>query len=169
VLAAAGVAVRWHFVGRLQRNKCRSVVGYADVVQSVDSVRLAAALAAAAHRFRDRPMEVLVQVSLDGDPARGGAGADGADPDRELSRVADAVAGAAPLRLAGLMAVAPLGWEPEAAFARLAVVGERLRAGHPAATVVSAGMSSDLEVAVRYGATHVRIGSALLSNRPTLR
>src|SRR5690606_10150062 len=67
-VAAAGVGVRWHFVGRLQRNKCRSVVRYADVVHSVDSVRLAGALGAAAGELRDRPLDVLVQVSLDGDP-----------------------------------------------------------------------------------------------------
>ena len=73
-VAAAGVAVRWHFVGQLQRNKCRSVVGYADVVQSVDSVRLAdGAGDRGRSRTRAGPLDVLVQVSLDGDPPRGGA------------------------------------------------------------------------------------------------
>ncbi len=73
-VAAKGVTVRWHFVGRLQRNKCRSVARYAGMVHSVDSVRLAQALGAAARRERDdRPIDVLVQVSLDGDASRGGA------------------------------------------------------------------------------------------------
>jgi uncharacterized pyridoxal phosphate-containing UPF0001 family protein len=72
-VAAKGVAIRWHFVGQLQRNKSRSVARYADMVHSVDSVRLAQALGAAARRERDRPIDVLVQVSLDGDATRGGA------------------------------------------------------------------------------------------------
>ncbi|MFE9205990.1 YggS family pyridoxal phosphate-dependent enzyme [Micromonospora sp. NPDC007230] len=168
-VAAAGVTPRWHFIGQLQRNKCRSVARYADVVQSVDSVRLAAALDAAAAAGRDRPLDVLVQVSIDGDPARGGALPDSADPDRGLGPVAEAVAGAGALRLSGLMAVAPLGWEPERAFARLAEVAQRFRVRHPAATALSAGMSGDLETAIGYGATHVRVGSALLGMRPTLR
>ncbi|MGW0432621.1 YggS family pyridoxal phosphate-dependent enzyme [Micromonospora sp. NPDC003197] len=168
-VAAAGVDVRWHFVGQLQRNKCRSVVGYADVVHSVDSVRLATALAAAAERGRDRVLDVLVQVSVDGDPARGGAVAGSTDPDRSLDRVAAEVAASSALRLAGVMAVAPLGWEPERAFARLAGIAAGLRAAHPGATAISAGMSGDLEAAIEYGATHVRIGSALLGMRPTLR
>lgn len=168
-VAAAGVTPRWHFIGQLQRNKCRSVVRYADVVQSVDSVRLATALDVAAAAARDRPLEVLVQVSIDGEPARGGALPDSADPDRGLGPVAAAVAGADALRLAGLMAVAPLGWEPERAFARLAEVREWFRGRHPEATALSAGMSGDLEIAIGYGATHVRVGSALLGMRPTLR
>ncbi|MFD6637949.1 YggS family pyridoxal phosphate-dependent enzyme [Micromonospora chalcea] len=168
-VAGAGEAPRWHFIGQLQRNKARSVVRYADVVQSVDSVRLAAALDAAAGAGRDRPLDVLVQVSIDGDPARGGALPGDADPQRGLDPVAAAVAGADALRLAGLMAVAPLGWEPDRAFARLAEVAARLRADHPGATVLSAGMSGDLESAIGHGATHVRVGSALLGMRPALR
>ncbi|MFF0655411.1 YggS family pyridoxal phosphate-dependent enzyme [Micromonospora tulbaghiae] len=168
-VADAGAAPRWHFIGQLQRNKARSVVRYADVVQSVDTVRLAAALDAAAGAVRDRPLDVLVQVSIDGDPARGGALPGAADPQRGLDPVAAAVAGADGLRLAGLMAVAPLGWEPDRAFARLAEVAAALRADHPGATVLSAGMSGDLESAIGHGATHVRVGSALLGMRPALR
>ncbi|WBB67278.1 YggS family pyridoxal phosphate-dependent enzyme [Micromonospora sp. WMMD812] len=167
-VAAAGATPRWHFIGRLQRNKARSVVRYADVVQSVDSVRLARALDTAA-AGRDRPLTALVQVSIDGDPVRGGAVPDSSDPDSGLGAVAEAVAAAPALRLAGLMAVAPLGWEPERAFARLAEVAEGFRTVHPGATTLSAGMSGDLEIAIRYGATHVRVGSALLGMRPTLR
>ncbi|TDC33923.1 YggS family pyridoxal phosphate-dependent enzyme [Micromonospora sp. 15K316] len=167
-VSAAGATPRWHFIGRLQRNKARSVVRYADAVHSVDSVRLARALDVAA-AGRDRPLTALVQVSVDGDPARGGALPDSADPDVGLGAVAEALAAAPALRLAGLMAVAPLGWEPERAFARLAEVAEWMRTLHPEATALSAGMSGDLEIAIRYGATHVRVGSALLGMRPTLR
>ncbi|MGC5018098.1 YggS family pyridoxal phosphate-dependent enzyme [Micromonospora sp. DT47] len=167
-VTAAGVTARWHFIGQLQRNKARSVVRYADVVHSVDSVRLARALDAAA-AGRDRPLDALVQVSIDGDPARGGALPDSADPDRGLGPVAEALAGAGAVRLGGLMAVAPLGWEPERAFARLAEVARGFREWHPEAIALSAGMSGDLEQAIAYGATHVRVGSALLGMRPTLR
>ncbi|MEV0719943.1 YggS family pyridoxal phosphate-dependent enzyme [Asanoa sp. NPDC050611] len=162
--AAIGGRVRWHFVGQLQRNKAKSVSAYADVVQSVDSVRLAAALdrGAAGH---GRVVDVLIQVSLDGDPERGGALPDSADPDRGLGQAASAVADAEALRLAGLMAVAPLGAPPDAAFARLAEIAAAFHVDHPTALVLSAGMSDDLESAVSHGATHVRVGSALLGKR----
>ncbi|MEV4416786.1 YggS family pyridoxal phosphate-dependent enzyme, partial [Catellatospora sp. NPDC049609] len=92
--AAAGVDLRWHFIGQLQRNKARSVASYAAMVHSVDSVRLASALDAAAGRARDEgrpgPLDALVQISVDGDPQRGGALAAGDDPDRALLRVAAA-------------------------------------------------------------------------------
>ncbi|MFI5492048.1 YggS family pyridoxal phosphate enzyme [Actinoplanes sp. NPDC051859] len=180
-VAEAGASVRWHFVGQLQRNKANSVARYADVVESVGSLRLASALDAAAARHRDRPLDVLIQVSIDGDEARGGAvltGVAGAaapgaaapvDPERDLLRIADQVASAEMLRLRGLMAVAPLGWEPARAFEALAATVARLRAEHPEATVLSAGMSGDLEEAVAHGATHVRIGTSLLGMRNLLR
>jgi uncharacterized pyridoxal phosphate-containing UPF0001 family protein len=177
--AAGSAAVRWHFIGQLQRNKAKSVVHYAHLVQTVDSGRLARALADASARLRDHPLDVLVQVSIDGDPARGGAvdpaaskGAAGTgpdvDPDQELDRVVAAVAERDTLALRGLMAVAPLGWEPARAFDVLGEIAGRFRAGHPDATVLSAGMSDDLEVAIASGATQVRVGSALLGNRPRL-
>jgi pyridoxal phosphate enzyme (YggS family) len=167
--AAVRAPVRWHFVGRLQRNKARSVVGYADVVESVDSVRLARALQVAAERHRDLPLDVLVQVSLDGDPARGGAVAGAAEPERDLWRVAGSVAAAGGLRLCGVMAVAPQNWDPDRAFEKLAGLAGALARRHPGATVISAGMSGDLEQAVAHGATHVRIGTSLLGMRKTLR
>lgn len=159
---APDASVRWHFVGRLQRNKCRSVVRYAESVHSVDSVRLAETLGKAA-TGRDRPLDALVQVSLDGDPSRGGT------PVAEVPAVTEAIAAQPMLRLAGVMAVAPMSWRPDAAFARLAEVSEALQERHPQATAVSAGMSGDLVEALAHGATHLRIGSALLGNRAPLR
>ena len=160
VKAAAVPEARWHFVGRLQRNKCRSVASYAALVHSVDRTELVAALAAGARRAgRDAALDVLVQVSLDGDPSRGGA------LPADVSGLAAAVADAAGLRLAGVMAVAPEGAAPRPAFSRLAEVAAELVRDHPNATVVSAGMSGDLEDALQCGATHVRIGTALLGGR----
>lgn len=166
--AQVEAAVRWHFVGQLQRNKARSVAGYADVVESVDSMRLAAALDEAARR-RDAPLDVLVQVSIDGDPSRGGAAADHPDPEHDLWRVADVVAAADGLRLGGVMAIAPMDWDPDRAFATLRELAERMASAHPGATTISAGMSGDLEQAVKHGATHVRIGTSLLGMRNPLR
>lgn len=171
--ACADLDLRWHFVGQLQRNKARSVAAYADVIQSVDREALVAVLDRAAGEH-DRVLDVLVQVGLadvpDGSPP---AHRGGADP-REVLALAGLVAGSPHLRLAGLMAVAPLGpdgraVDPRPAFDRLAALASEVRAAHPSATVVSAGMSGDLEQAVAAGATHVRVGTAVLGGRPPLR
>jgi len=158
-------APRWHFVGGLQRNKVRAVLRWADRVDSVDSLRLAAALDAAAVRALDAgdrsgPLPVLVQYSVDGDPRRGGVPAAG------LAELAADIATRPGLRLAGLMSVAPLGADPEAVFADIAAAASRLRAAHPEADTLSAGMSGDLEVAVRHGSDEVRVGTALVGERP---
>lgn len=154
--------LRWHFIGQLQRNKARSVARYADVVHSVDRPALVQALDAGAHGA-GRRLDVLVQVNLD--PAAVGRG--GVE-DGDLPALADGVASATALTLRGLMAVAPLGADPLPAFERLAALAARVRRDHPGATWVSAGMSGDLEAAVRAGATHLRVGSAVLGSRPPL-
>lgn len=160
-----GSGVRWQLLGRLQRNKARSVARWADCVSSVDSARLVDALERAVGNATDAgerttPLDVLLQVSLDGDPARGGC------PSPELPALADRAAHASNLRLLGVLAVAPLGADPDAAFADLAAVHERLLADHPGARTRSAGMSGDLESAVAHGSTCVRVGTALLGTRP---
>ena len=162
---ASPLATAWptvHFVGQLQTKKASSVARYADVVHSLDRPKLAAALDHAAAR-EGRVLDVLVQVSLDGDVGRGGVTPDRAD------ELADAVADLAHLRLRGVMAVAPREADPLAAFATLATVADGIRSSHPGASWVSAGMSGDLEQAVAIGATHLRVGSAILGSRPPLR
>jgi pyridoxal phosphate enzyme (YggS family) len=160
----AGLGLRWHFIGQLQTNKASSVVEYADFVHSVDRVRLVAALSKGAVRY-DKELTCLVQVDLgnaepmDDDAARGGV------LPGDVPELADAIAAAPGLRLGGLMAVAPLGAEPGPAFERLHTLAMRLREAHPSATMISAGMSGDLGEAVAAGATHVRIGSAILGIR----
>ncbi|WP_036500369.1 YggS family pyridoxal phosphate-dependent enzyme [Nocardia aobensis] len=157
--------MRWHMIGRLQRNKAKSVVRWADTVHSVDSERLVRALDTATAAAREEgaradPLRVLLQVSLDRDPARGGVVPD------DLPMLADQVAKSENLQLAGLMAIPPLGAEPDAAFAELAGLHRALLAAHPGATELSAGMSGDLEVAIRHGSTCVRVGTALMGDRP---
>ncbi|GAA2984584.1 YggS family pyridoxal phosphate-dependent enzyme [Actinokineospora diospyrosa] len=159
-----GAAVRWHMVGRLQRNKARSVLRWATQIQSVDSDRLVDALAKAttaalAAGERTAPLEVLLQASVDGDPERGGCPLEG------LPALAERVIRSSDLRLRGIMAVAPLGMEPSAAFERLAGVAGSLRAEFPSAVELSCGMSNDLEQAIDYGSTCVRVGTALLGGR----
>ena len=158
-------ALRWHMVGRLQRNKCRSVVRWAAQVQSVDSARLVTALDRAVRSASDAgqrqdTLGVLVQASLDNDPARGGC------PLPQLEALADRVAASPQLRLEGVMGVAPLGVDPGPAFAQLGVAARWLRRSHPSAVELSAGMSGDLEQAIAHGSTCVRVGTALLGDRP---
>ena len=148
-----------HFIGQLQSNKATSVVRYADVVQSVDRAKLVGALDRACV-VAERQVEVLVQVGLDATGGRGGAAPE------DVPALADAIAAAKGLRLRGVMAVAPLATEPRAAFERLQSISERVRQDHPEATWVSAGMSGDLEAAIAAGATHLRVGSAILGSRP---
>ena len=157
------LSLRWHFIGGLQSNKAAAVGSYADVVESVDRAKLVTALDRGAHT-RSHQVDVLLQVSLD-PPGR--AGRAGADPE-DLDALAGAVATAGMLRLRGLMAVAPLDEDPDVAFARLSAIHRGFRAVHPDATWLSAGMSSDLEAAIRAGATHVRVGSAILGARPRI-
>jgi pyridoxal phosphate enzyme (YggS family) len=152
-------APRWHFVGQLQSRKCRSVASYANAVHSVDRAELAAKLNAGAVAAGRSGLEIFVQVSLDADPRRGGVVAEA------VPEVAAAVAAQPQLLLRGVMAVPPLEMDPDAGFARLAEVSQSLRAQYPDAVAISAGMSHDLEQAVKHGATHVRIGTALLGRR----
>ena len=159
----------WHFVGQLQTNKVRSVVGYADLVQSVDRARLVTALSKEAVR-QEREIGCLIQVALDADEGgRGERGGVGPDGNEELGEL---VARAPGLRWDGLMTVAPLtgpyAGRELAAFERLMDLSTDLRRAHPAANMVSAGMSADLEQAVTAGATHVRVGTAVLGVRPGL-
>jgi pyridoxal phosphate enzyme (YggS family) len=158
------LGLRWHFIGGLQSNKAVAVGSYADVVESVDRVKVVHALGRGAHQ-RSHEVDVLLQVTLD-QPGRDGRS--GADPG-ELEALADAVGATGMLRLRGLMAVAPLGEEPVAAFGRLIGVHARFVSARPEATWLSAGMSGDFEAAIGAGATHVRVGSAILGARPTFK
>jgi PLP dependent protein len=156
--ASMGLTLTWHFVGQLQTNKVASVVSYASVVHSVDRLHLVGVLGSRAQQA-GRAITGLVQVSLDGDPARGGASG------HQVAEVADAIAEQDSLILGGVMAVAPLGEPAGQAFRKLAEIAASVRSAHPGAVVISAGMSGDLEQAIEAGATHVRVGTALLGGR----
>ena len=166
--ALGGLPLRWHFIGQLQSNKAKSVVKYAHAVHSVDRPQLVGALGKAMAAEQERtgraPLDCYIQVSLDGDA---GAHRGGALP-AEVPALADQLASAEGLRLAGVMAVAPFGADPVPAFEKLAELSAHLAAIHPGATGISAGMSQDLEQAIRFGATHLRVGSDILGPRPAL-
>lgn len=150
--------VRWHFVGQAQTNKARSIRAAASVVHSVDRIRLANALDAAAED--NDVLDVLLQVNLTDDPGRGGVRPD------DLETLAEHTAGCPALRVRGVMAVAPLGEDPAAAFARTHELSTRLRRVVPDASWISAGMSADFPHAIAAGATHLRIGTAITGPRP---
>jgi pyridoxal phosphate enzyme (YggS family) len=158
-LADTHLGIRWHVVGRLQSNKARSVASYAHAVHTVDRAKLVRSLADAVADRRPEPLDVFVQVSMDGDPERGGIVID------RVPELADAVVARSELRLCGVMTVLPIDADPDDGYARLAEVSATLRGQHPDAAAISAGMSHDLDAAVRHGATHIRVGTALLGRR----
>jgi len=150
----AALPLTWHFIGQLQSKKARAVLEYSRILHSLDRPSLIDALAGA-------DVDAFVQLNLTDDPGRGGV------KPRELEAFVERVLAASTIRLRGLMAVAPLGEEPRAAFARVREASERLRALVPDATALSMGMSGDFRAAVLEGATHLRIGTAITGNRPT--
>lgn len=159
---------RWHMVGKIQRNKTRSLVGWAHTAHSVSSTRVVSALDRAVEGAlgdgrRTHPLRVYVQISLDGDVARGGVDVSDTAAVDEICAQVDA---AESLELVGLMGIPPLDWDPDRAFARLQSEHQRVRRAHPDAAGLSAGMSNDLEAAVKHGSTCVRVGTALLGQRP---
>lgn len=155
--AGAFAGTRLHLIGQLQTNKAAQAIRYADAIHTLDRAKLVAPLARAS-AATDRHPAILIQVSLDGDPARGGA------PVADVPALVESAL-AAGLALRGVMAVPPLGTDPARAFADLARIRERVLKQAPAATMMSAGMSADLEAAVAAGATHLRVGSAILGSR----
>ena len=152
------VLAKWHFQGQLQSNKLRSICEWADVIQTVDSLRYVDLLSKVAQKSK----EVFIQVSLDeagGSEIRGGA------LPSEINQIADQILATKNLSLQGLMAVAPLAEEPRSAFSRLAQIHQRFKSQYPDAPYLSAGMSGDYLVAIEHGATHVRLGSSILGSR----
>lgn len=156
--------LQWHAVGQVQTNKARAVIRTAAqvplVAHTLDRERLAASLDRAITEDGAEPLDVLIQVNLTDDPARGGA------TPADVEHLATVIAGMSTLHLRGVMAVAPLDEAAESAFARLASSSALVREVVPEARWISAGMSGDFEIAIAAGATHLRIGSAITGNRP---
>lgn len=164
---AGSRGIQWHMVGRIQRNKVRSLAHWAHTAHSVDTSAVVAALdrgigtALDEHR-RESPLRVYVQVSLDGDESRGGVNID--EPGA-VHRICAQVEESASLELAGLMGIPPLDWDPDRAFELLQSAHASILESYPRAVGLSAGMSNDLESAVKHGSTCVRVGTALMGSR----
>ena len=154
------LGLTWHFIGQIQSNKIRHIAQYADVVHALDRPKVVDMFDAAA-RESGRQVTGLVQVSLDGSDVSARAGV---DPKNALA-LADQIARCSNIRLGGVMGVAPLKGNAAEAFALLQGVSQQISARFESATIISAGMSEDLTEAIAHGATHLRIGSAIMGSR----
>jgi pyridoxal phosphate enzyme (YggS family) len=151
---AQAIPATWHFQGQIQSNKIKSICEWADVIHSISSEKEILKFAQSARKH-----QLFLQVSLDGQAGRGGASRS------DLAQLADLVNESNNLELLGLMAVAPLGTEPEKAFADLAQINQGFKSQFPNSKYLSAGMSGDFEAAIKFGATHIRVGSSILGSR----
>jgi pyridoxal phosphate enzyme (YggS family) len=152
---ASTVAGTWHFQGQIQSNKLKSITSWANVIHSLDEIRHFEVI----EKSAPHPLDIFCQVSLDGSEGRGGVS------EQKLYELAQAIEKSATHRLQGLMAVAPLGVDPSAAFSKLSAIHKAFMADFPKANKLSAGMSGDYKEAIAHGATHIRIGSSILGSR----
>jgi PLP dependent protein len=152
---SAAVQGRWHYQGEIQSRKLRDIAQWADVVHSLDNSGHISKLS----KVAAKPIDIFLQLSLDGDPSRGGV------VESELSALADTALATPSLRLVGLMCVPPVAAEAKSAFTEIAAIHRRFISNYPDATSLSAGMSGDFEIAIDCGATHIRVGSSILGSR----
>ena len=158
VRASSNVEHRWHFIGQLQSNKVKSVVNYASSVHSLDRQSLLDSLGKATVE-RALPLDVFIQLNLTDDEGRGGI-----QPSNLLA-FAENVLMHPGLNLVGVMGVAALDNNLDRDFGAIRSASESLKTLKPDAALISAGMSEDFETAIAYGATHLRIGSAITGKR----
>ena len=152
---AVDLDLTWHFVGQVQSKKVRQIAAYARVIHSIDRESLLDSLSSG-----ERAIDCFLQLNLTDDPSRGGV-----QPDSLLALAEHALTTPG-VRLRGVMAVAPLGENPRAAFTRVRTASERLKTIAPIAAEISMGMSGDFREAILEGATHLRIGTAITGKRP---
>jgi hypothetical protein len=155
------VSAHWHFQGQIQSNKIGAISSWAQTVHSLDDLSHAGKFDRAVGEIPGKRLEIFIQVSLDGDTSRAGVRGD------DILLLGQALVSSKNLDLAGLMVVPPVQSEPEKAFSEIATLGERFRHEFPMARSLSAGMSGDYEIAIAYGATHIRVGSQILGTRAT--
>jgi pyridoxal phosphate enzyme (YggS family) len=159
VAKSALVSGTWHFQGQVQSRKLRDIASWATYIHSLDSADHIEKLSRIATEI-GKEISIFLQLSLDGAPGRGGVVAS------ELRALADSVANLQQIKLVGLMCVPPVELEHERAFSEIADIHQGFLANFPTANFLSAGMSSDYEVAITHGATHLRVGSQILGSRP---
>jgi pyridoxal phosphate enzyme (YggS family) len=152
------VSGTWHFQGQVQSRKLRDIAGWATFIHSIDSPAHAEKLSRICTEL-GKDISIFLQLSLDGVPERGGVVA------AEIFALAEKVSDLPSIKLAGLMCVPPVSFEHQRAFSDIADIHQRFIATFPKALFLSAGMSSDFEVAIAHGATHLRVGSQILGSR----
>jgi len=152
----------WHFQGGIQSNKLRSIVQWSDYIHSLDDLSHAEKISHVALEM-GKKQNCFIQVNLDSDD-ESHTHRSGISP-AEISSFAERTAQLPGLTIVGVMGVGPLHQDPAPAFARLQRASLELQEIIPLATYISGGMSGDFEVAMKYGATHVRIGSSILGSR----
>jgi pyridoxal phosphate enzyme (YggS family) len=153
--------INWHFQGGIQSNKLKSICKWAAVIHSVDQFKYAQIIS---EQRRAKPIEIFIQVSLDQPPESRG----GVDP-AKLIELANQISALPNLKILGLMAVGPVDQEVEPAFARLQQIQATFLTHFKDAVFLSSGMSGDYEMAISYGATHLRIGSSILGIRAPIK
>ena len=149
------VPATWHFQGQIQSNKLKSITQWARVIHSLDDHRHFELIG----KYATHPLSIFLQVSLDGANHRGGAKI------KDLYSLAEAIEKSTEHTLSGIMAVPPLTMQADSAYAQLQQIHQDFMKEFPGATGLSAGMSGDYEMAISYGATHVRVGSSILGSR----
>ena len=149
--------INWHFQGQIQSNKLKSIANWAGCIHSVDQIKYAQIIS---EHSGGQPKPIFIQVSLDQPPESRG----GVDP-AKLIELANQITKLPGVALQGLMAVAPTDSPTESAFANLAKIHGDFLLTFSNAKSLSSGMSGDYEMAISYGATHLRIGSSILGNR----
>jgi len=155
------VSAHWHFQGQIQSNKISAISSWAQTVHSLDDLSHVAKFDRAVGEIPGKRLNIFIQISLDGDTSRAGVRGD------DLLSLGQAISSTKNLDLVGLMVVPPVEAEPENAFSEVAELAERFRQEFPMAQSLSAGMSGDYEIAIAYGATHIRVGSQILGPRAT--
>jgi pyridoxal phosphate enzyme (YggS family) len=156
---AAQVSGVWHFQGQVQSRKLREIAGWASYIHSIDSAEHAEKLSRICIEL-EKEISIFLQLSLDGAPGRGGVTA------AEISALAEQASKLPNINLIGLMCVPPVSYEHQRAFSEISDIHRGFISTFPEAKLLSAGMSSDFEVAIAHGATHLRIGSQILGSRP---
>ncbi|CAB4537508.1 unannotated protein [freshwater metagenome] len=152
------IPATWHFQGQVQGRKLKDIARWATYIHSIDSSDHISKLSRICSE-NGRSISIFLQLSLDGAPDRGGVLA------HELPELADQILADSNLQLAGMMCVPPVEYEFNRAFTEISKIHSGFKSRYPDAAGLSAGMSSDFEVAISYGATHLRIGSEILGSR----
>jgi pyridoxal phosphate enzyme (YggS family) len=155
---SAKVEALWHYQGEIQSKKIREIISWASCIHSLDNEGHLEKIARFL-RESQQSRDLFIQLSLDGDPDRGGL------KEAEVFALAEKISEIKEINLLGIMSVPPVNFEAGAAFSEISAIHQRFIAHFPQSTSLSAGMSGDYMIALEHGATHIRVGSKILGAR----